>query len=278
MSPSFVVAGVFMKSRLSLFSILLALSASPSAFADALYPVGAVVSVKWGNPLFPNGSVDVRGISYGTTARTYRSGIFGLQYDEYDPAGPSGFLPLKGICIDASQSLFGSGVTQLYYIQSLASFGPGDAIQPHSTHAPALDSAKKKLLQQLFTVAYPHPTSEPATAVDSAALQWSAWEIGGEALSPLNLNDGDVKISTTTNATVNEVRSRANQYLSQITAGTAETDLLIWSPVSYNKVLERYVRVAGQELLTLAHTPEPAHFAIPVLGMLAFVLRRRAIR
>lgn len=267
-----------MKSHLSIFLFFLGLSTASSAFADALYPVDTVVSVKWGNPLFPNGSVDVKGVSYGTTARTYRSGIFGLQYDEHDPAGPSGFLPLKGICIDASQSLFGSGVTQLYYIQSLASFGPGDAIQPHSPNAPALDSAKKRLLQQLFTVAYPTPTSEPSTAVDSAALQWAAWEIGGETLSPLNLGTGNVNISTPTNTTVNAVRNRANQYLSQITAGTAETDLLIWSPVRYNIAQSRYERVAGQELLTLAHTPEPAHFAIPVLGMLAFVLRRRAIR
>lgn len=254
--------------------LMAGLLGSSSVHAGALYPVNTVVEVRWGNPLFPSGSVDQRGMAVpGTTLKTYRTGIFGLEYDvNADPAVD--YLPFEALCVDANQGLFTSG-TQLYYIQTLASYGPGDGINPHNSWAPGLDVNRKKLLGQLFTIGWDNAmAATPLQPRDSAAIQWAAWEIGRETSTTLSLSNGGV-YTTGTNTTV---RDRANEYLTFLKANpnTPVTDLLIWSPVRYvNGQLER---IAGQEMLTLAPTPEPVHVVIPLAGLLAFVIRRRAVR
>lgn len=260
---------------MSLYKVLgtlMAVLAIPgSVLADSGFPINEAVNVQYQSNLFPNGYVDAQGTivgsTPGTTSGTFRSGIFGLQYNQ--PSVPGVYNPFKAICIDANEHLF-SG-TQLYYVQSLASF---PSFGPYTDGpTPSLTPARKLLLEKLFTVAW---NDAQTSSLNSAAFQWAAWEIGREqtagssAGSGLNLTlvNGDILTSHT------GVRDQATQFLNRIESSTVPSSLLILSPVTFIAG-SGYVRVSGQELLTLSPVPEPAAMVIPLAAGFALMLIKR---
>ena len=247
---------------------------SIAALASSTFPLNQAVNVRWQPPgtissLFPYGSETITGTvvasSPGVRSGTFYSGIFGLQY-QYNGQ----YNSFAAVCIDANENLFSSG-TQLYYVESLAnypSFGPFT-----DAPAPYLTAERRKLLGQLFTVAWRDANN---SSINSSAFQWATWEIGRETRTKsggaldLSLGNGAISIASGTDST--EVRNKANYYLSLITATTHVSSLQIWSPV---KLLSdgTYQRIAGQELLTL---PEPAHYmALSAAVLMLLIYRRR---
>src|SRR5688572_18570405 len=70
--------------------------------------LNSAVDVKRQANLFPEGYEDVIGTVVanppGVRTGTFRSGIFGLTYDE-PPAGGTTYTPFQAICVDANQNL-----------------------------------------------------------------------------------------------------------------------------------------------------------------------------
>lgn len=233
------------------------------------YPSNEAVNVQRQGNVFPQGYTSVDGYATAGNLRTIHAGIFGLEYDTLAPG--TSYTPFQAICIDASEFLF-SSASQLYYVQSLDSFPTFGAVNANST--PSLTAERKRLLEQLFTVAW---ADAQTSSVKSAAFQWAAWEIGREtqggssAGSTLGLTTGAGDIRITAGAGVS---AQANTYLSSITAATARASLMIWSPVQQLSD-GSFQRVAGQELLTLTPVPEPAHYALLLTAGLAYLISKK---
>lgn len=241
----------------------------------AAFPVNTAQWVQIGDAKYPEGHYRFLGDAAENYYGPHRAGVFGLQYAAtYHGA----YQDFQAICIDANQNLFEG--KQLYFIEDLASY---TAIQPESSpNTPQLTAAQRTSLGQLFTIGWQDVLSTAGTverARKSAAFQWAAWNIAGDA--DRRLDAGTVRITDPLYAAQEDMDAvilQANTYLSLLTPQTPVTGLQIWSPVERVAVADgfEYRRVYGQELLVPA--PEPGFLLLLAAGVVAVGWRARARR
>jgi len=246
--------------------------ATGSAWPYPAYPINGTATVQWDSNMFPAGYQNMSGsVIPGPASGPYSVGIFGLEFNTSNDVPDAGYQDFRAICIDASEHLFAGGAPQLYYVQTLSSYPA--AIVSGTGYGPTLDAAQRDELAKLFTVGWADAQPTPKNDVKSAAFQWAAWEIGRETSPTLDVSSGAVQYSNN-----DAVRDQANAYLSALQqSNVTASSVLIWSPVKWEN--NQYVRVAGQELLTLSPVPEPAHFGVLLAVGVAYLIwhKRRTL-